>query len=73
MLWVLNHFDFSFKPSKGRSGEILVIWDKNIFSIKRKHVLEYALCLEGVWGIENKLLLLLFMRHVTEEENQLFG
>ncbi|XP_058758687.1 uncharacterized protein LOC131631944 [Vicia villosa] len=50
-IWGSNDFDFAFKPSNGRSGGILAIWDKNFLSIRITHVLEYALWLEGEWGM----------------------
>ncbi|XP_058741211.1 uncharacterized protein LOC131613570 [Vicia villosa] len=48
-----NDFEFAFKSSDGRSGGILVVWNKNMLSIKNTEVLEHAPWLEGEWGVEN--------------------
>ncbi|XP_058759958.1 uncharacterized protein LOC131633264 [Vicia villosa] len=52
-IWGSNDFDFIYKSSVGRSGGILVIWNKNRLSIKNTEELEHAIWLEGEWGVEN--------------------
>ncbi|XP_058726018.1 uncharacterized protein LOC131597331 [Vicia villosa] len=53
-LWGSIECDFMFKPSEGRSGGILTIWDNNVLSVKRRIIRDHVLCVEGEWGTEKK-------------------
>jgi exonuclease III len=53
-LWGSDDCDFAFKPSEGRSGGLLTIWNSNIMVIQRKNIMEHAIWLEGEWGGEKK-------------------
>lgn len=56
LMWSSSNNNFEFKPSTGRSGGILSIWDNNVFTEKKKHIKEHILWLEGEWGEDEKLV-----------------
>ncbi|WJX81350.1 hypothetical protein P8452_64245 [Trifolium repens] len=53
-MWGSSDCDFAFKSSEGRSGGLLIIWDSNIMSVRRKFHNDHAIWLEAEWGEEKK-------------------
>jgi exonuclease III len=53
-MWGSSDCDFAFKPSEGRSGGLLTIWDSTVILIHRKSIRDHLLWLEGEWGEEKK-------------------
>jgi len=55
-MWGSTDCDFAFKPSEGRSGGLLIMWDNRIFSAQRKIINDHVLWVEGEWGEEKKFV-----------------
>ncbi|PNX92269.1 cysteine-rich receptor-like protein kinase [Trifolium pratense] len=53
-LWGNSDCNFAFKPSEGRSGGLLTIWNSSILSVHRTIIRDHVLWLEGEWGEEKK-------------------
>ncbi|GKV14958.1 hypothetical protein SLEP1_g25756 [Rubroshorea leprosula] len=51
-LWGSDNFDFVAKPSCGKSGGLLCVWDNSIFSMDRTIEGENYLGLFGFWGLD---------------------
>ncbi|KAL4271536.1 hypothetical protein GQ457_13G018540 [Hibiscus cannabinus] len=55
-LWVDDQFDFRFSGAVGRSGGLLVIWDKSKFVVDLVQTESNFLLLKGKWLQENVML-----------------
>ncbi|KAK7305402.1 hypothetical protein VNO77_43308 [Canavalia gladiata] len=51
-LWSGNDFDWRFKPSKGYSRGILIVWKTNIFAIDETFESSHFLGMKGRWEEE---------------------
>ncbi|XP_058762569.1 uncharacterized protein LOC131635950 [Vicia villosa] len=58
LLWESDEFDFASKPSEGRSGGILTIWDRRAFSATSIQMYDSILWLEGEYGEEEKRVII---------------
>jgi exonuclease III len=73
-MWGSSDCDFAFKPSEGRSGGLLTIWDSTVISIHKN--LSETTCYgwkESVGKRRRKLTSLMYMCHVMQEENASCG
>lgn len=50
-VWYTDDFEWAFKGSDGRSGDLLSIWDSTKFSQVSVHEGDGFLIVEGLWGI----------------------
>ncbi|CAI8607559.1 unnamed protein product [Vicia faba] len=47
--WGTTECDFHFKPSDGRSGDIITIWDNKELCVKERIVKDHYIWLKGEW------------------------
>lgn len=52
MLWDGDDFEWVSKPAEGRSGGLLIIWNKVTFELVDSFDANYFLLVEGKWGQE---------------------
>lgn len=52
-LWGNNDVEWAFKPSEGRSGGLLSVWNRKIFSMTDSSVGDGFLVVRGIWGPDN--------------------
>ncbi|XP_058774728.1 uncharacterized protein LOC131649000 [Vicia villosa] len=58
-MWGSNEFDFASKPSEGRSGGIVTMWDRSKFELQNSRILNHAIWVEGVWGKEKRKVIII--------------
>ncbi|KAK8680001.1 hypothetical protein V6N13_108956 [Hibiscus sabdariffa] len=52
-IWIMDNFEYVFTPVKGRSGGIVVIWDKARFRLHGSLIQFRFVMVEGHWLIDD--------------------
>ncbi|KAK8675792.1 hypothetical protein V6N13_033855 [Hibiscus sabdariffa] len=70
-IWISDNFEYVFPATVGRSGGILVIWDKERFCLSVSSIQFRFVVVEGHWyGVCTELARVYF-QHVYREANSL--
>lgn len=48
-IWSNDNFNFRFTATRGRSGGIILVWDKDCFQVTGDPCVERAVVVEGKW------------------------
>ncbi|KAK8611835.1 hypothetical protein V6N13_131873 [Hibiscus sabdariffa] len=70
-IWISDNFEYVFSPTVGRSGGILVIWDKERFRLSVSSIQFRFVVVEGYWYCVCTKLARACFQHVYREANSL--